>query len=231
MEDYEVLEAGQLTIYIIESGPLGVNMVLLADRSTNVAAVIDPAGNVDLIHKILREHEYRLQSILFTHAHFDHCMMVDKMMELAREYTIKPFLALHESELPYYENVTKHAIQYGVHLRNPEAKINHLLEDGEDLDVGNEVIRVIHTPGHSPGSVSFYYPDGNILISGDTLFHSSVGRVDLQGGNMVHLVNSVEKKLFTLPGETTVIPGHGEFTRIDYEIENNYVLKSMKKAI
>ena len=134
-----------------------------------------------------------------------------------------PF-GVHEQELPVLKMAAGSATLFGFDFRDPPAP-TFFLKEGVPLQLGEDILNVFFTPGHSPGSISFYYPKGNWVMSGDVLFSGSVGRTDLPGGSMDTLLSSIRTHLFTLPGETVVLSGHGPSTRIDDEIRYNPFLK------
>ncbi len=153
--------------------------------------------------------------ILHTHGHIDH---MGGSAELT-ETTGAP-LYLHREDRALFDNAGAHAMMFG--LPPPKRRaIDHDLRDHDILTVGTESLTVIHTPGHSRGGVSFYIESADTLLCGDTLFAGGVGRTDLPGGDFNALANSIRDRLYTLPGHTTVIPGHGPKTTVDREKRNN----------
>ena len=116
------------------------------------------------------------------------------------------------------------AAQFGLNIGGGMPPIGQLLNDGDQLRLGDTIIRLIHTPGHTPGSASFFIPDAQLLLCGDTLFQGSIGRTDLPGGNFEAELDSIQNKLFRLPDETKVLCGHGPSTTIAWEKQHNYCL-------
>ena len=159
------------------------------------------------------------QGIINTHAHLDHIFGVQAMMD---RYQI-PF-GLHQSELPVLQAGTATAAMFGFHMPHVP-KPTFYIPEGEPLKLGHDEVTVLLTPGHSPGSISFYYAPGNWVISGDVLFSGSIGRTDLPGGNFNTLIHSIRTHLFVLPNITTVLSGHGEATTIGEEKSHNPFLK------
>jgi len=158
------------------------------------------------------------QGIINTHAHIDHVFGVQALID---KYSI-PF-AIHEDEKEVLRKSPGAAAVFGFDF--PQAPVATSYISTGELKLGEDVLEVFHTPGHSPGSISFYYPKGNWVISGDVLFSGSIGRTDLPGGNFDTLISSIRKYLFTLPAETTVLSGHGPATTIGHEVKYNPFLK------
>lgn len=159
------------------------------------------------------------QAIINTHAHLDHIFGVQAVIN---KYGI-PF-GIHEQELPILKRGADTAAMFGMPFKDlPEA--NFFIEDGKKMKLGDDEIKVFYTPGHSPGSISFYYPEGNWVIAGDVLFNGSIGRTDLPGGNFDTLIVSIRTHLFALPENTTVLSGHGPSTTIGNEKKYNPFLR------
>jgi hydroxyacylglutathione hydrolase len=159
------------------------------------------------------------QAIINTHAHIDHIFGVQAMKD---KYNI-PF-SIHEHELPVLQRAADAAAMFGVTLKNVPVAETYIKE-GTPLALGDDTLEVYYTPGHSPGSISFYYPQGNWVIAGDVLFSGSIGRTDLPGGNFDTLISSIRMQLFPLPDVTTVLSGHGPATTIGAEKKHNPFLR------
>jgi len=159
------------------------------------------------------------QGIINTHAHIDHILGIQHLVDT---YNI-PF-SVHQGELPIINAAIASAMMFGFDF-NQTPKPTQFIKEGEQLKLGDDLLEVRFTPGHSPGSVSFYYAPGNWVISGDVLFSGSVGRTDLPGGSHETLLNSIRMQLLTLPAETTVLSGHGPATNIGTEKRTNPFLK------
>lgn len=203
--------------------PIQENTYLLWDESTLEAAIIDPGvwnrQEEQSLEGSIRAHNLKLKYALQTHAHFDHTF---GLPFVHRTWGLKPIFHVDEAET--YRQMPNMAAQFGLNIGGGMPPIERLLHDGEELKLGGTIIRLIHTPGHTLGSASFYVPDAQIVICGDTLFAGSIGRTDLPGGSLEAELDSIKNKLFTLPDETTVLCGHGPTTTIGYEKQNNYYL-------
>lgn len=195
-------------------GPLGTNCYIVFDEDKN-ALIFDPGAEAERLIQFMSENNLKPHAILLTHAHFDHIGAVDA---LRKHYEIDVYL--HEEEKEW---LTEPELNRSV-LSLPEPisteAPNHLLVPGE-LVIGPFQLQVIHTPGHSPGSVTFIFHDYGFIISGDVLFQQGVGRTDLPGGSFEVLVHSIQEKLYQLPDNFRVFSGHGEETNIGYEKQFN----------
>jgi hydroxyacylglutathione hydrolase len=167
----------------------------------------------------INENHLKPEAIINTHAHIDHILGIQALVD---KYSI-PF-GINALEMPVLKMAKPSAVMYGLDLKH-EPKPNFFINDGELLTLGEDALEVFLTPGHSPGSISFYYPKGKWVVAGDVLFSGSIGRSDLPGGDFDTLITSIRTKLFTLPGNTTVYSGHGPATKIDTEIKYNPFLR------
>lgn len=172
--------------------------------------VIDPADRGDYIYQALGSKGFKVKAILITHGHFDHIMGADELRKLAGVKIYAPAADKVLLQDAYVNYSAQWAKPYTL-----EADV--LFEDGDIIDLGDLSCKVISTPGHTIGSSCFYFEEDKILISGDTLFEDSVGRTDLPTGSMSKLVRSIKEKLFVLPDDVKVYPGHGGFTDIGHE--------------
>lgn len=199
-------------------GPLACNCYLLGDPATRQAIVVDPGDDAETILGLLAKHSLTLGLIVATHAHFDHVMAADAL----RSATGAPFY-LHHDDVGLLEWIPS-SLELFLGRRGGQApEVTNQLHDGDELRVGEASLEVIHTPGHSPGSiclVSAGSADERLLLSGDTLFAGSVGRVDLPGGDGQQIVTSIRERLFPL-GDLPVFPGHGAKTTMDRERVSN----------
>ncbi|NQX71122.1 MBL fold metallo-hydrolase [Paenibacillus alba] len=195
-------------------GPVGTNAYLLSDPETKQGIIIDPGMNPkSLIKKIA---DLDIVAILLTHAHFDHIGGVDEIRKLKRCPVY-----IHDLEADWLTNPKKNGSarwpDLGVLIETDPAEF--ALDEGQTLEFLGIQLKVFHTPGHSPGSVSFLYDKH--LFGGDVLFKLSVGRTDLPGGDNNTLLDSIQDKLFALDDDVIVYPGHGAKTTIGFERENN----------
>ncbi len=194
-------------------GLLGVNCVILGDEETKQAVVIDPGGDAPDILLRLANAELRVSAILQTHGHVDHVGGTGQL----KRVTGAP-VYLHTEDHFLFEMAPQQAMMFG--LPAPEVcAVDHDLPDGARIEVGGLVLTVVHTPGHSPGSVSFLVDD--LCICGDTLFAGGIGRTDIWGGSFEVLAASIRERLYTLDPATVVIPGHGPQTTIGTERLHN----------
>ncbi len=195
-------------------GPLGCNCVILGDEDSGTAIIVDPGGEATRILGRLRELGLRCTGIVHTHTHFDHVGATGEVQEATSAPTM-----IHEKDLFLYEGLQMQLDAFGAPFRAPEvAEIDRFIDEGEALSAGAVEAGVLHTPGHTPGSICLTVAgDRPVLVAGDTLFQRSIGRTDLWGGSMPQILDSIEKKLLTLPDETLVITGHGPATTIGEE--------------
>ncbi|MFP5352638.1 MAG: MBL fold metallo-hydrolase [Actinomycetota bacterium] len=195
-------------------GPLGCNCFIVGDPATKQAIVIDPGGDAERIVATLVDRELTVTAIVATHAHFDHLVAAEAL----REQTGAPFY-MHDSDKPlldWYEESGRMFL--GIELGAPPA-VDTGASEGDLLTAGGVQLEVIHTPGHSPGSISLIAPDA--VFSGDTLFAGSIGRSDLPGGDADTLLGVIRSKLLTLDDTVAVYPGHGPATTIGQERRSN----------
>jgi glyoxylase-like metal-dependent hydrolase (beta-lactamase superfamily II) len=198
-------------------GMLQTNCYLLGDEESHKAVVIDPGGDSKKIAQRLREKNLELMSILCTHAHFDHVMEAWLLRQLAHgEVVMHPRdEALLSDKMVGMAAVLKNSGDAAAFTVD-----RHVVE-GDRIQVGSLFFQVIETPGHTPGHISFYMPANQMIFVGDTLFAGSIGRTDFPGGSYDQLIQSVREKIFPLPGETVVYPGHGPETSVELEKRTN----------
>ena len=177
-----------MIIKTVVVGPLGVNCYILGCEDTKEAAIIDPGDNADEIIKVIHEEGLNPGFIINTHAHFDHVGGVKTIQE---HFKIDFFL--HKEDLFLIDNVSEQATAFGLNPI-PKPEVDKFVNNGDKISLGNKVINVIHTPGHSPGCVC-YHIDNNVFV-GDTMFAGSIGRTDLPGGSYETLINSIKKGFF-----------------------------------
>jgi len=206
---------------ILPVGMLQCNCSVFGDEQSHQAIVIDPGDNIDEILAILEKHGLRVKEIVITHAHIDHIGGAAKL----KASTGAPVL-MNANDQELYDHLDVQASWLGMEPPTRTA-IDDAARDGDVLTLGPAEFRVLHTPGHTQGSISLWIPGENKLIAGDTLFRDSIGRTDLPGGNPRQILRSIEDKLLKLPEETVVVPGHGANTTIGREKERNPFLQSL----
>jgi hydroxyacylglutathione hydrolase len=210
------LSENQIMIHkILPVGPLQCNCSIIGDEATHEAMVIDPGDDIEDVLAIIRENKLDVKQIVITHAHIDH---VGGAMKL-RAQTGAPIL-LNQNDYALLKMLDVQATWIGVAAPG-EVAIEASIADGESLRTGSLTANVLHTPGHTEGSVCLYFPTEKLLIAGDTLFARSIGRTDLPGGSFEKIMSSLRDRVLTLPDETVVIPGHGPRTTIGAEREEN----------
>jgi len=206
---------------ILPVGPLYCNCSVIGDEVTREAMVIDPGDDIEDVLALVRKHNLQVKQIVVTHAHIDH---VGGAMKL-RAATGAPIL-LNQNDYALLKMLDVQAAWIG--MQNPgKVEIDRSVGQADTLHVGSLTANVMHTPGHTEGSVCLYFPLEKKLIAGDTLFAGSIGRTDLPGGSFEKIMNSLHEKVMALPDDTVVVPGHGELTMIGEERENNpFLVKS-----
>ena len=202
-------------------GPLACNCTILADEATREAIVIDPGDDVSRIHKRLTDQGLRLKQILVTHGHIDHVGGALKLKRL----TGAP-IYLNENDLPQLEMMDTQAAWLGLRTPPETAPPDEGLAEGQVVGLEHYPAVVLHTPGHTQGSVCLHFAPLNLLIAGDTLFAGSIGRTDLPGGDFDQIIASLRTRLLALPDETRVLPGHGPGTTIGQERASNPFLQA-----
>ena len=200
-------------------GPLQCNCSIIGDEQTREAMVIDPGDQIEDILKILKSENLTLKQIVVTHAHIDH---VGGAMKL-KAATGAPILMNQKDEV-LLKMLDVQASWIG--MKPPGAvQVDEAVGEGRILQVGSLSSTVIHTPGHTEGSICLHFPEQKTLFAGDTLFAGSIGRTDLPGGSFEKIIRSLHNQLLQLPDETQVVPGHGPMTTIGQERESNPFLQ------
>jgi hydroxyacylglutathione hydrolase len=200
---------------ILPVGPLQCNCSVIGDETTREGMVIDPGDDIEDVLDLIEKHLLKIKQIVVTHAHIDH---VGGAMKL-RAATGAPIL-LNQNDYALLKMLDVQAAWIG--MKDPgKVAIDHSVGQADTLRAGSLAANVIHTPGHTEGSVCLYFPAESKLIAGDTLFAGSIGRTDLPGGSMAKIIRSLREKVMALPDDTLVVPGHGPLTTIGEERESN----------
>lgn len=202
--------------------PFQVSTFVVYDPDSLDAIVVDPgmtsAAENKRLDSFIAENKLKVQQVVNTHLHLDHCFGDNYVRD---KYGVK--VAANVEDAPLGSSIATQASSFGIHLDGPSEAvvIDVPLKEGDVVKVGNNDLQVLHVPGHSKGSIVLYSPQGKFAIVGDVLFQGSIGRTDLPGGDHATLVNGIRKKLFSLPDETLVLPGHGPMTSIGAEKASN----------
>ena len=195
-------------------GPLACNCYVVGDEATRHALVIDPGGDADELAAFIKQEELVVTALVATHAHFDHIIAAERL----RALTGAPFM-LHDADRPLLDWMQESGRLFlGIELP-PPPEVDTAATEGQHLVGGSLELEVVHTPGHSPGSISLISSEA--VFSGDTLFAGSIGRTDLPGGDARALVGAVRSKLFSLDESLPVYPGHGPMTTLGAERAHN----------
>lgn len=198
----------------------GVNCYVVYDPDEKKAVIIDPGiidnREIEAIDNFLTKNELEVVGIVNTHLHIDHAIANSGLSS-----KFGSVVMAHEDDKFLGDRLQGQAREFGLPLHVENAGVNQYLKDGDIIKVGSGELEVIHVPGHSPGGIALYDKADGFLISGDTLFEGSIGRSDLPGGNLAKLLESIKKKLYVLPDETIVYPGHGSPTTIGKEKKSN----------
>jgi hydroxyacylglutathione hydrolase len=197
-----------------EVGPLACNCYIVGDATTRTAIVVDPGDDADELAAVIAQQQLTVTAIVATHAHFDHVLAAARL----RELTGAPFL-LHRDDLVLLDWLQESVRIWLGQETGPPPDVDTMPAEGDALRAGSVELSVLHTPGHSPGSISLL--GHGVVFSGDTLFAGSVGRTDLPGGDVDGLVRAIRSKLFPLPADLEVFPGHGPATTLDRERRSN----------
>jgi len=195
--------------------PLGCNCSIIGDPVTKRAIVVDPGGDSARILHEVEKLGLTVIHILHTHAHFDHFLASGAMKQATGAA-----LCLHQDDLDLWENLEVQCRMFGVPFVSVPMP-DYWLKDEEQVLLGEHALIALHTPGHTPGSMSFHAPNEQLVLAGDTLFRGSIGRTDLWGGNFDAIEQSIRERLYTLDDATIVVTGHGPETEIGREKESN----------
>jgi glyoxylase-like metal-dependent hydrolase (beta-lactamase superfamily II) len=203
-----------------ETFPVGAfqcNCTVLACGDTKEAVIIDPGGGVDRIREIVEHYDLTVKALIHTHAHLDHIYCTAEVKE-----SHGGSICLHRDDLPLYDGIAVQAAMFGWRVRDA-SPVERFIGHGDIIEFGKSNALVIHTPGHTPGSVCFEveHEGDTMVFAGDTLFRRSIGRTDLPGGDARQIVQSIRERLYTLSPDALVIPGHGPNTTIAEEAARN----------
>lgn len=205
---------------VLAVGPLQCNCSILGDEASREAIVVDPGGDISRIMAVVEKHGLTIKQILITHAHIDHIAGAARLKRL----TGAPVL-YNQNDLPLVKMMDEQAGWLGIPTPEVPAP-DDTLDDGKIISIAGLSGSILHTPGHTEGSVCLYLPKESLLLAGDTLFAGSIGRTDLPGGDFHKILRSIRERLLTLPDEVAVLPGHGARTNIGTEREDNPFLQN-----
>jgi glyoxylase-like metal-dependent hydrolase (beta-lactamase superfamily II) len=195
------------------------NTFVVWDEETKEAAVIDPGtsglAEEELLDDYITKNDLKVKYLINTHCHIDHILGCNFVKE-----KYNPQFLVPEKDVPLFQNAHLQASAFGVEFKEPP-KPDKFITEEEELQLGKTKIQFLFTPGHTPGEYCIYFEEDKICITGDVLFKEGIGRTDLWGGDYDRLIRSIETKLFTLPGDVIIYPGHGEPSTISHEMKNN----------
>jgi len=212
-----------MKIEVFAFNPIQENTFVVYDENSGECAIIDPGcinnKEFEILKGFISANDLKPVKLVNTHCHFDHILGVERCRaewNLAWE--------AHPADAFLVSNAQAQAAMFGVNIA-PIQSAETALADGSEIKVGNAVLKVIHVPGHSPGSICLYENESQFLLAGDVLFRGSIGRTDLPQGDYDTLINGIKEKLFVLPDDVKVYPGHGPSTSIGFEKANNPFLQ------
>jgi hydroxyacylglutathione hydrolase len=205
-----------LEIIPLVLGAIENNTYLIADGETGLTAVVDPSFDIQPAADVILQHGWTLDAIWLTHAHFDHIAGVSTLLQALGSPAP---VALHPADLPLYHGGGGASI-FGFNL-GPLPEPSLLLKHELSIFIGSHPLRVLHTPGHTPGHVAFYSSEEKSLFCGDLIFYRGIGRTDLPGGNYRQLEESIRSQVYVLPTDTRLLSGHGPETTVGDEMKNN----------
>jgi hydroxyacylglutathione hydrolase len=200
---------------ILPVGMLHCNCSIFGDETTREAIVVDPGDDITDVQAILDRHQLKVTAIIITHAHIDHIGGADKLKAASGAPVY-----MNENDRFLSNNLAAQAGWLGIPTPN-DPGIDVAARDGDVVSLAQASVHILHTPGHTPGSISLWIPSEKKVVAGDTLFRDSIGRTDLPGGNYQQEIRSIRDKLLVMPDDSVVIPGHGANTTIGREKEFN----------
>ncbi len=204
----------QIEIKSFLLGMVATNCYLIINKETREALIVDPADDALRISNAVEQGRWKPVAILLTHGHFDHILAVN---DLKKRYQLPIYAHVEEEDVLKQTSLNMSGMIGQTYMTEADIYVR----DGEHLKLAGLDIIVLHTPGHTKGSVCYYLPEEKVLMSGDTLFHCSIGRTDFPTGSTLGLLRSVQEKLFVLPDDVKVYPGHDSVTSIGYEKQYN----------
>jgi hydroxyacylglutathione hydrolase len=194
-------------------GSLSANCYVVGSKETGLGLVIDPGGNAQEIIRAIADSSLEIKTIILTHGHSDHLAALYDVQRHTRAT-----VAIHTEDSDVLRVYGEHGIMFGISYRTP-ASVDRLMDDGDAIEIGDMLFTVIHTPGHTPGSICLQ--TGNLVFTGDTLMHRGIGTTLMPGSSRRQLIDSIHRRLMVLPDETTLYPGHGRPTTVGAERRNN----------
>ncbi len=207
---------------IIHTRPVGafqMNCYLVADEATREGVVVDPGDEISSLLDLIRREGLKIAALLLTHGHVDHVMHAQELKE-----ALGVPICAHPGDLELIQAAPQQALMFGL-APGPVPVVDQPLQEGVAFQAGPLTFRVLHVPGHSPGGVALVL--GNCAFVGDTIFAGSIGRTDLPGGDYRQLVESIRRKLYTLPEDTVLYPGHGPATTVGQEMRSNPFVRAL----
>ena len=206
---------GGIVVRSLTLGPFQTNCYVLGCKETQKGVVIDPGFEPEVILSTVEKERLEVDLVLLTHGHVDHVSAVGAVAS-----ALKADVVIHEDDAPLYKAAPRMAMVFGITADEPPDP-TRTITDGDVVEVGNLKLKTIHTPGHSPGSVSFLVEGHNLLFSGDTLFYRGIGRTDFPGGSFSEISRSIRNRLYSLNGTIEVLSGHGPATSLREEMLMN----------
>jgi len=200
--------------------PVGENTYLIWDEETKEAAIIDAGMSNNrenaAVSDFITKENLQLKYALQTHMHFDHIWGLSYIKDT---YNLRPLC--HVDDERTYSQVPEMTSMFRLSMNWNLPTIERYIDEGETFQLGNTTIKVLHTPGHTPGGLSYYIESAHTIFTGDTLFRGSIGRTDMQGGNWEDEINSIKNKILALPTDTIIYSGHGPESNVGWELKNN----------
>jgi len=207
--------AKSMIVQSVSVGPIMTNAYIVGCPETHQGAVIDPGDEARRLILLAEADKLEIKKVLITHGHVDHVAAVGDIKKATGAEVL-----MHEADRPAYDNCVAHGRMFGIRASDPPPP-DGSLSDGDEIEIGQLRAKVITTPGHSPGGVSFYFEEQGTVFVGDTLFEGSIGRTDLPGGSLDELMKNIHTRLLVLPDDTRVFCGHGPATTVGVEKRSN----------